>query len=178
MQSSTGLVSKSGLPLIANSANGRCNWWHIDINLSDYTHRSHLVWMLPSNHKINNHLLLTGFSVCGSSLITSSISCIISLWLFTVFLKGQAFQNEIWFYLFYFNRVGWGFSGFFVRIIPVGHNRFSFFLPRVSVLVQTYWKVHIIHQMMDGSAGVVWKESLQNSSSTEFHFNDIVSVPH
>lgn len=88
VQSSPELVSKSGLPLIVNSFNGRCNQWHKDINLSDYTHRSHLAWMLPTNHKINNHLLLTSSSVCGNSLITSSISCITSLWLFRVCPKG------------------------------------------------------------------------------------------
>lgn len=33
-------------------------------------------------------------------------------------------------------------------IIPVGHNSFSFFLPRISEPGQMYWKAHIICQMM------------------------------
>lgn len=127
---------KSGLRLIASSGNSRCNWWLIDIHLSDYTHRSHLVWMLPSNHKINNHLILTSSFVGGSPLITSSISCIISLWLFRVFPKRYSSQNEIWFNLSTIATLTGSF-GLFWWTITVFH----FFLPRVSELVETYWKV-------------------------------------
>lgn len=160
---------KSGLRLIASSGNGRCNWWLIDIHLSDYTHRSHLVWMLPSNHKINNHLILTSSFVGGSPLITSSISCIISLWLFRVFPKRYSSQNEIWFNLSTIATLTGSF-GLFWWTITV----FIFFCQESQSLLKRTEKSNNTEN--DGSMEAIWKEILQRTCSSGFHFNDIVSV--